>query len=192
MIDEYVHYEPDQKIQPKKNEMIKRNIGLQMCRDKGCHIFSAMDADEIYISSEYESAINEFIDGGYRSSACKMLTYYRDSEHVLDPPEEYYVPLFYTIDKRKLDRIMFPVTVDPSRIMEPELLKIFKRDEIQMHHLSYVRKDIRQKLENMSASVNWRDNIEMLVGHYEKWKPGRDAMVAPGIRIGLKKVKSII
>jgi hypothetical protein len=39
-----------------------------------------------------------------------------------------------------------------------------------MHHGSYIRDDIRKKLENSSASINFKDDIEKLVNHYENWK----------------------
>jgi hypothetical protein len=46
--------------------------------------------------------------------------------------------------------------------------KIFSREEIEMHHMSYVRKDIRKKLQNSSASPNFK-NIDKIVGYFKEW-----------------------
>ena len=35
-----------------------------------------------------------------------------------------------------------------------------------MHHGSYIRKNIRTKLMNSSASINFTDNIERIIEHY--------------------------
>jgi hypothetical protein len=73
----------------------------------------------------------------------------------------------------------FPVLVDPSRrlsIFEP--FKIFQRKELEMHHMSYVRNDIRLKVENSSAYRNFAHRIEELVNHYENFKEGDQAMFA--------------
>ena len=190
LIDEYFLYEPDMSLTPKENEMIKRNIGLDKCRKAGCTIHSTMDADEIYKEGEYKRAIEVFGKANYDSSACKILTYYGDSSHILDPPEEYYVPLFYKINEREFDVVAPELHADPSRKMVMGNLLLFGRDCIQMHHLSYVRRDIRQKLENMSASVNWRDQIDKFVDAHEKWKGGK--CNTPAGEYDTKKVKSII
>lgn len=150
-----------------------------------------MDTDEIYKPEEYKFALEEFIAGDYDSSACQLITYYKDAKHVIDPSEDYYVPLFYKIDNRKLEALLFPVIADPSRLMDARKLKIFKRCEIQMHHLSYVRKNIRQKLENMSASINWRGKIDNLVTVHDNWHGGK-AVIAPDIVVCTREVKSII
>jgi hypothetical protein len=47
---------------------------------------------------------------------------------------------------------------------------IFSRNDIEMHHGSYIRDNIRLKLENSSASVNFKENINKLVSHFNNWK----------------------
>jgi hypothetical protein len=63
-----------------------------------------------------------------------------------------------------------PVLVDPTRRMSPSDKGIvLKRDEIQMHHGSYIRDSIRTKLINSSASVNFTNDIDKIVNHYNNW-----------------------
>ena len=70
----------------------------------------------------------------------------------------------------------FPVLVDPTRRMEPGKCKIFTREEIEMHHMSYVRKDIKVKLTNSSASPNFK-NIDKIVNYYNDWSYGKQALM---------------
>lgn len=188
LIDDYFLYEPDKSLEPKQNETIKRNIGIKKCQTE---YFQSMDVDEIYNEEEYKRAFQEFVEKGYDSSICHLLTYYGDSRHIIDPPEDYFVSLFFKNDGRRFKSgDTFGVKTDPSRMLSPGNIREFKREEIQMHHLSYVRKDIRQKLENMSASVNWRDKIDKFVEHYENWNGGDS--FTPGGYNKLKEVKCIL
>lgn len=155
---------------PKQNETRKRNIGLEVCRDKGCTHFLSMDTDEYYDPDQFKQAIDLVIQGGYSSSACKMQTYYKSIEYRLSPPEEYYVPFLYKIDDRSfINGQQWPVKADPSRKMRPDKMKIFSRNELEMHHLSYVRTDIREKLYNASSSVNFKDRLEEIADYYDNW-----------------------
>ena len=43
-----------------ENEQVKRQIGLDLCENYGCKIFSSMDCDELYDKKQYELAKNDF------------------------------------------------------------------------------------------------------------------------------------
>jgi len=155
---------------PKDNETYKRNIGLNVCRLSGCTHFMSMDSDEYYKGDQLEYVINDIEKNGHISSACQMQTYYKSTKYALDPPEDYYVPLIYKIDGRSFDQAaQTDVKVDPSRKMKGKMKK-YNRSEIEMHHLSYVRDDIRDKLRNASASVNFMDRVEYISKYYDEWK----------------------
>ena len=159
------------------NEQKKRQIGLDLCATFGCSIFSSMDTDEIYDSNEYRFALKDFIDGGYDSSFCQMKTYYKKPNWEVYPPENYYVPLFYRIGCNTKFTFEFvppyPVEIDPSRRIKAGYSRIYTRDEIQMHHFSYVRKDIESKVRNSSArfSIEEQDKV---IEHFEKIKDIKD------------------
>lgn len=154
---------------PKRNETQKRNTGLQVCRLAKCTHFMSMDSDEYYIPAQLDYVIKDIDKYGHRSTACQMQTYYKSTQYVLDPPEEYYVPLIYKIDERSFDQGAYTgVKVDPSRKMKGKM-KRYGRKEIEMHHLSYVRDDIRDKLRNASASVNFKDRVEEISNYYDEW-----------------------
>ena len=151
------------------NEQKKRQIGLEICRNNGCTIFSSMDCDELYIGDEYANALSDFIHGGYDSSFCQMKTFYKHPNWEVHPPETYYVPLFYYLHKDTKFTFEFvypyPVEIDPSRRIKAGYSRIYSRNEIQMYHYSYVRKDMRSKVSNSSAhfSVEEQDKV---IKHY--------------------------
>jgi hypothetical protein len=156
-----------------KNEQRKRQIGLELCKDINCTIFSSMDCDEIYDKDEYEFAKNDFIKGNYDSSFCQMKTFYKKTTFEVTPPETYYVPLFYKVNENSNFTFDFvppyPVQIDPSRRMKAGDCRIYTRNEIQMYHYSYVRADIHSKINNSSSSARINDlQKQTTINHFNK------------------------
>jgi hypothetical protein len=134
-------------------------------------------------------------DGNYDSSVCQMSTFYKTPEYRLEPKEEYYVSLIYKI-RPGIQYVFgqpFPVLVDPTRRMEAGgSCKIFSRDEIEMQHMSYIRKDIKRKVTNSSAKVNFEEWIPEFLEYFNNWKEGDDALMPgrPPGRYKLVKTKN--
>lgn len=118
-------------------------------------------------------------DGDYDSCACQMTTYYKLPTQRLEPKEEYYVSLLFKIRPGVNFEFgyPFPVLVDPTRRMNSGKSVIFTRNEIEMHHMSYVRKDIMKKVNNSSAKVNFGDSINDFIKFFNNWKKGDDALM---------------
>lgn len=193
LIDEVLLYTPEIARGGHYNEVTKRNIGLQSSLKAGCSHHMSMDCDEYYLSSEFANLKKKFEQGQWDSSYCQMLTYHHSWEYILDPPEDYYVPLIVQIDEHSKYILgsIAPVLVDPTRsiagLIRPLILS---RKEIQMHHGSYIRNNIRTKLENSSASINFNHEIEKLVEHYTHWNYPEKVFCA-GLPSTLKTVKRI-
>jgi len=88
-----------------------------------------------------------------------------------------------------------PGPTDPTRrINNPNNLGtyIFDDSELRMHHLAWVRKDIRKKLVNWSAKNHFKDElIEEAVSRWENWKEGEDAVMlfnVPENQVHVKKL----
>ncbi len=179
LIDEIHLYEPNLAFGGHFNEVNKRNIGLDIARNNGCTHFMSMDCDEFYKHDELNYVKRVIEENGYDSSACQMQTFYKTPNHAITPPEEYYVPLIYKIDERRFNmNVRWPMSADPTRRLESKNLIAFKRDEIEMYHYSYVRNDIRTKLNNSSANTNWKNKIEYLANYYDNWKFPDKALLA--------------
>jgi glycosyltransferase involved in cell wall biosynthesis len=181
-IDDIVYFTPDLKKPAAVNELNKRNIGLVNSHDHGCTHHLSMDVDEFYEAGTFKSAKNFLLDNDYDTSACRMLTYYKNNTTILWPPESYFVPFIIKIRPGVMYSFMnnWPVLVDPTRRVVPGKFHQFDNTELCMHHFSYVRKDLRTKLENSSARVNFTDEkIIKVLEYFNYWKPGMKALFAP-------------
>jgi len=177
-----------------ENEQIKRQIGLDLCQNYGCKIFSSMDCDELYDKTQYQLAKNDFINGDYDSSFCLMRTFYKSAEYQIIPLESYYVPLFYKIDKKTKFTFEFippyPVKIDPTRRIKAGHSLIYTRDEIEMYHYSYVRKSIEVKIENSSAR-NEQKITNSIINHYNNFNQISDgALLVGNTLVDLIKVEN--
>jgi len=194
LINSFYIYKPQLNAPiPHINEMNKRNMGLYVCQGESCTHFMSMDSDEFYKEDELKKVLDVMVEGNYDSSACQLQTYWKSGEWVLNPPEEYYVSLIYKI-RTGVDFVLghnFPVLVDPTRRMNPGNCKILTRDEIEMHHASYVRNDIAKKLFNSSSISSFGDIIEDLINYFNDWKEGDKAFMPDRNKYELKKVDNI-
>ena len=172
LVDDIILYVPTFSS-PHIDETKKRQIGLDYSKKNGCSHHMSMDTDEYYEKNEFKYLKKIITEGDYDSSYCQMLTYYKTWEYRLEPPEEYYVPLIYKINEGTQFKYngSSPVLVDPTRkISNLNNPIVLKREQIQMHHGSYIRKDIRKKLKNSSASINFKNDIDKIVEHYNNWQ----------------------
>ena len=105
-----------------------------------------------------------------------------------------YVPLFYKIKKTSKMGVTtngeYPVKCDPTRKMLAGYCKIFTKDEIQMYHYSYVRKNIESKIYNSSAQSD-KKNQKIVIDHFNNWKNIEDgAKFIGGYNFKLKEVEN--
>ena len=186
IIDDFELYTPNLSIPPAQNEVQKRNFGLNLSRGQGCSHHLSMDTDEFYHTDQYGNALFAIEMEGYDNTACQMQTYYKRPGLRISPPEDYWVTFVTKIHQHSAFKYngYFPVLVDPTRrmnegdIYKPAKFKAFSRSELQMHHMSYVRKDLRIKLENSSAKANFISDIDRIIDHWENFEDGDQALFA--------------
>lgn len=177
------------------NEITKRNIGLLISIENNCTHHMSMDTDEFYIKDQFKYLKDDIIKNDYDTTYCQMKTYYKNWEYQLDPPEDYFVSLIYKIRPN----IFFefntyaPVLLDPTRRMKIEKYKIYQRDEIEMHHGSYVRDNLESKLNNSSIPKEYKSFVGRIVDHFIKWEYPNDIlwMGYPPVYKQVKKIKSL-
>jgi hypothetical protein len=194
LIDYIEEYKPIG-INPHFDEITKRNIGLELSKKENCTHHMSMDTDEYYLLEDFISVKKLIEENDYDSSYCQMRTYYKTWDYQLDPPEDYYVSLIYKIKQNS--KFIFahncPVLVDPTRRMSLcESPIILQREQIEMHHGSYIRNNIRTKLTNSSASVNFSKEIDKLVNHYDNWEYPQEVLWGglPSKYLKVKEVKN--
>lgn len=177
LVNEVLEYFPLFGVSPHVNEVNKRNIGLLLSEKNGCTHHMSMDTDEYYLKDQFEYMKKIIKDGDYDSSACQMSTYYKEPIYRLHPKEEYYVSLLFKI-RPNISYVFankFPVLTDPTRSMLPGNFRPFTREEIEMHHMSFVRKDVSKKLHNSSAKINFESFIPEFLEYFDNWSHGMKA-----------------
>lgn len=106
-----------------------------------------------------------------------------------EPIYEYYpydsmnaVPVIYKIQEGSEFKLVdgsYPILLDPTRrLCNVKNFHLFERSELEMFHYSFVRKDIRKKLQNVSNKGNYGPEIK-LEPFYEKfanWKFGQPVL----------------
>jgi hypothetical protein len=170
-------------------EIEHRNIGLELSRKNGCTHHMSLDVDEFYVDIELAYAKKIIEEGGYDASAWMHLQYYKDSIYLIYPPEIEFVGGIYelTPDTKFVFSGGYPPT-DPTRKTNNQDYKIFSRKEIQMHHMSFVRKDIRKKYMNHTSRADIIKNIDKIVDYYNNWEYPAPAMWAGGNLVKVIKI----
>lgn len=94
------------------------------------------------------------------------LQYYKDSIYIKKIPEEEFVSTLVEIKPSTefVYKADVPITIDPTRKPIGVKYRVFKRFEVQMHHLSYVRRDLNTKLSNSSLKIDPESPKELILG----------------------------
>lgn len=171
-------YEPDLNLPSAQNERAKRNFGLQKARELGFTHFLMMDADEFYEPNEFLKEKERILKNDISGTVCRTKVYFREPTLTVG----YDVTLVPFIHKITPDlcfmwNTKYPfafegprreIRIDPTRQMN--INSGVEWSHITMHHMSYVRSDLRKKIRNSTA----RQNIEKstIVRDYVNAKEG--------------------
>lgn len=179
LIDNIIEFIPDTSLDNRQEETRKRNESLDYLESLGCTHALNIDSDEFYNQGDFISAKKYIEANECLITYCTYLNYYRDFEHVLVYPFVAYVPFITSIKFRfKYNHWSVVGPNDPTRRYEAypmkeideAITKILPDDIVIMHHASWIRKDIRKKLENWSAkSFFTQEHIEKAVERYNNW-----------------------
>ena len=197
LVDEIVEVVLDTKKPAREQETDKRNILIQDIENHGCSHALIIDSDEYYTKKSFDYAVQQIDEHDYEITYCQYVNYYHDYNHYLKYPfkDGMYVP-FVTKTKyrHKFDCMDFNKPSDPTRrfvrpydridtITGPDGSSknvkhytvdyhIFEWKEVKMHHLSWLRADIRKKLENWSSKLlfdNYEDLIDRAVCNFKRF-----------------------
>ncbi len=167
LIDELIEYKANPKINAGVQECKKRNIGLRAARRAGVNYFMTMDADEFYNGMEFESAKKNIIRQGITHSFCGITQYgvMPTKQIIASPPSFVHfmskIGCFSHLNKNSKTICL----TDPSRRLSRCSLfcnKYYFLSGIQMHHYTYIRKNIVGKMRNSSAESNHNVNVKNL------------------------------
>eukprot|EP00002_Diphylleia_rotans_P021812 TRINITY_DN4254_c0_g1_i12.p1 TRINITY_DN4254_c0_g1~~TRINITY_DN4254_c0_g1_i12.p1 ORF type:complete len:233 (-),score=39.40 TRINITY_DN4254_c0_g1_i12:127-825(-) len=126
------------------NEIAKRSAGREACLRNGCTHFLLMDTDEFYEHDRMIAVMEDIDTHDYDSTACKMRLYFKEPIYEMLPVDDLnWVPFICKIESDKPLRLAAPasVIVDPTRRIENSTrFRAYERHEIEMHHMTFVRK----------------------------------------------------
>lgn len=172
LLDKIIYRDHNLNLEPINSNIFNRNLGLNDALLNDCDYFLSIDGDEYYISDDFKKTKDLIIDYGFESSACQMITYYKYLNLILDPPEEYYCPFIYKINKNYKfgSTTDYPVGVSLDRIYHSNNFLKLQRNQIELHHMSSVRKNLKLKLENHGCTAQFKNEINYLVNYYNNYK----------------------
>ena len=170
---------------------------IQDAEDHGCTHAIVIDSDEYYTKKAFENACKMIDDNDYPITYCQYINYYHDYRHFLVYPfkDGMYVPFVTRVQYRhSFECTDFLLPSDPTRrFVRPysgvekvvgkdgkvHQIKnytvdyhVFKWNEVKMHHLSWLRADIRKKLEMWSSKKcfdNYDDLIDRAVNSFNNF-----------------------
>lgn len=168
------------------NELTKRNIGRIACKKNECSHFISMDTDEFYIENDLKKAFNEVLENNYSSSFALMKEYFKRPIYQIGTLNNGYLVPFIQKTELELKIGAFNTkyfnknyNVDPTRcvkIEEKDNHKIYNRNEIEMHHMTYVRNNISIKINNSTRQNNKFDTSDYI----NNWKFGDPIKIPNG------------
>ena len=199
IIDELIEFIPDYSKPHREQECDKRNMGIELSKQRGCtHVISA-DADEYYDADQFREAKSQINKNGWPITYWSYVNYYRDFEHYLVYPFRPFVPGIHSTYFKYTFNGPAPGPTDPTRrIYNPMNIGtyLFPDEVIRMGHAAWIRKDIRKKLENWSAKDHFtKDLIDKAVERWENWKEGDNAIMlfnVPDNNVYVKKLDTKI
>ena len=202
LVDNIVEVELDTTKPAREQETDKRNMLIQDAQDNGCTHAIVIDSDEYYTKKAFDSACKIIDDNNYPITYCQYINYYHDYKHFLVYPfkDGMYVPFVTRVEYRhSFECTDFLLPSDPTRrFVRPysgvenvvgrdgQIHKIkqytvdyhvFKWNEVKMHHLSWLRADIRKKLEMWSSKKcfdNYDDLIDRAVNSFNNFDESCD------------------
>lgn len=153
LIDLVIDYEPDLSLSPRENETIIRNLGLDSSIAHGCSHHISADVDEFYLPHDLKYA-KEAIDG-FDCSVIESIDYLKKPTWRIYPERRHLISFIHPVETRYSMNMKFPYAIDLTRRADRHE-KCLRFDKILLHHMCYVRNDIRKKVMN---NMNHKNKI---------------------------------
>jgi len=164
LVDKVYHYEPDFDLSPRQNECRKREIGRRISEKHGCTHHASLDVDEFYKPEQIEFA------RGFEGDVSLALyaNYFKSPCWKVIPDNKYLVNFIHKIGLKYTMDADFPYAVDITRKVEGgQDYLVFLRDDVEMQHMTFVRRNIALKIQNSSISDLYTEELIEVHRNYE-------------------------
>ncbi len=158
-IDEVIEYKNIPNKTRSEQEKLKRMVSLNMAKKAKINYFMFLDSDEFYDDSTIETAKQLIVKNKITHSYVHILNYGTEPTQRYDKRKwEYYVPFFSKINNFSIcgNNKKAPCLCDPTR----QILGIYLKqkhyvlENIFMHHMTRVRKNIMLKYTSRNVNPN--------------------------------------
>lgn len=182
LVDELIFYETNLNLSPKENELNLRNLGLEASRKAGCTHHISADTDEFYIPEQLEFAKKTMDEGDYDFSVAHLTVYYKQPTYLVFPEQnKLLVSFIHPVDNEYVKHINYPTfpfhMETTRRLKNHKKYKHFQINEMLIHHMSFVRKDIRKKFANNDNKRFY--NVEKILKNYDEYQLGGRVCLLP-------------
>lgn len=153
-----VIYSKLKSIDAHRNEVKKRQLGLELSRKNGCTHHLSMDLDEFYFAEEVNLLKDEI--ERYDTTACSIQEYHCKPIYRKKQLADYYVSFISNVKCDYELHANYFLLVDPSRRIKSDSCKLL---DLKMHHYTTIRngrEGLLLKYRNSSA----KDNIKGIEG----------------------------
>lgn len=201
LVDEIVEYCPsrapatDYRSHQEVHDVAKRNLALELAKKDNIDLYMCIDNDEIYLTKQlrYMKFTMSRKRNREKVAAVQHLQYFKDNKHIKVPIEQEYVATIFWISEDSQFVYDYPLSIpiDPARRPNINKIRRFRRFEIEMHHMSYVRDDIRIKLKS-SAMRNEFHQINEKISELWDAFPSVDRVLWASNWVTTKKVRKVI
>jgi hypothetical protein len=153
----------------KELEKRKRNEGRLICLEKGYDYYLDCDCDEFYKKEEFNRAKKFIIDNKIEFSGCHFVNYQNKPIFRSKKISDGIVPFICKLDQRyELTGAKFLGSCDPTRgyniVNVPDFKKkLFFPNDLLMHHMTGVRKDLYKKFKYTSLAALDKSRINEAV-----------------------------
>lgn len=178
LADEIVDCTYDLSLPPRTNETLMRNIGLDRSIANGCTHHGSVDVDEFYLKDQLRYAKSAIAD--YEWSLAESLDYYKHPTYKIIPERRHLISLIHPVHVRYAMNREFPYRVDLTRRPDRcEKCLVFQPNEIEIHHMNYVRNNIRKKCGNNLNHI--KRSQKKFYETFDKYKLGERLCIPPDL-----------
>lgn len=177
LIDKLIKFTPDLTQKSKFNELNIRNQGITESANAGCTHHISSDCDE-FPEMEKIDFVKKEMEGDYHSSVVHYINYYKNPCWQITPIQGHCSSFIQPVTTFYDGKLPYPHKMELTRRPNKnEKIRVFPLEEFAIHHMTYVRKDIRTKLRNSPTGKIYE--IDKFATAFDKYQLGEKLCVAP-------------
>jgi hypothetical protein len=178
LIDQAIHYEPNLSLPPKDNELKLRNIGLNSSRQNNCTHHISFDVDEFCTTTQLQYAKQIVEQENPDFTMTPHIVYFKHPTYQITPHMNLNCTFIHPVDNDYIYNNNFPFKIDITRrFRNYNNYRVFSLDEVAIHHMSYVRKDIKKKFMNSDNGRCYQ--LKKFLKQYNEYQLGDKICLLP-------------